>query len=143
MNDPPVIPPECSGLPPLRPPSGPPSRPARAPAAGTKAKGRRRSGDRFATLNGFLDFTAAGLTRAEVLTWLLLWRDTKADGTARTGISDLARRAGVNRSTVIRSVAKLAERGLLIVIYRGSLRRGPSAYRVRPLARDPNIPPKR
>lgn len=136
MNDPPVIPPECSGLPPLRPPSGP-------PAAGAKAKGRRKAGDRFATLNGFLDFTAAGLTRAEVLTWLLLWRDTKADGTARTGISDLARRAGVNRSTVIRSVAKLAERGLLIVIYRGSLRRGPSAYRVRPLARDPNIPPKR
>jgi hypothetical protein len=62
---------------------------ARNENAGTleKAKGkpaRRRTGDRFAVVNAFLDFSAGGLSRAAALTWLVLWRDTKPDGTAQT-----------------------------------------------------------
>jgi hypothetical protein len=110
-----------------------------------KAKtSRRKTGDRFAVLNAFLDFTAAGLSRATALTWLVLWRDTKPDGTAKTSIADVARRIGANPSTVKRAVAALVKADLLTVIYRGSLRRGPSAYRVRPLPRErvtPTRPP--
>jgi hypothetical protein len=122
-----------------RPPSGNGSTPARYQGGRTKAKGkpaRRKTGDRFAVVNSFLDFTAGGLSRAAALTWLVLWRDTKPDGVARTSQADLARRIGANPSTVKRAVAALVKAGLLAVVYRGSLRRGPSAYRVRPLTRE-------
>ena len=95
---------------------------------------RRKTGGRFAVFNAFVDFTAGTLARAEVLVWLVLWRDTKPDGLARTGQTDLARRAGVNVRTVKRTVASLHRRGLLVLVHRGSLRRGPSTYRVKPLA---------
>jgi predicted transcriptional regulator len=110
-------------------PSGHRGKPKRKPP-------RRKTADRFAVVNAFLDFTAGGLSRAEALTWLVLWRDTKPDGTAKTSVADLARRIGANPSTVKRAVAGLVKGGLLTVVYRGSLRRGPSAYRVRPLPRE-------
>jgi hypothetical protein len=105
-----------------------------------EAKGkpdRRSTGDRFAVVNAFVDFTAGTLTRAEVLVWLVLWRDTKRDGTARTSQADLARRAGVNLKTVKRAVAGLRRRRLVTVVSRGNLRRGPSVYRVYPLSPPP------
>lgn len=102
----------------------------------SKAKGKatgRRHADRFATLNTFADFTQRELSRAEITVWLTLYRDTKADGTARTSQADLARRAGVNVRTAKRAVLTLCRRGLLTVVFRGNLRRGPSVYRVRAL----------
>lgn len=122
--------------PPLRPRAGNgrPSAPARHRGNQAQAKespGRR--GDRFRVLNAFVDFTMQELSRAEALTWLVLFRDTKPDSTAQTSQADLARRAGVNIGTVKRAVAKLRRRGLLTVVFQGSLRRGPSAYRVHPL----------
>lgn len=131
----------CAVLPPMEPTTTP--APGTTPARATKAKGkpsRRKTADRFAVVNAFLDFTAAGLSRAEALTWLVLWRDTKPNGTAQTSQADLARRIGADRSTVKRAVAALVKAGLLAVVYRGSLRRGPSAYRVRPLPRDKVTP---
>ncbi len=103
-----------------------------------KAKGkatRRRTGDRFATLNAFVDFTLRDLTRNELAVWLLLWRDTKT-GTARTGQADLARRAGISDRTVRRAIESLRRRGLLKVTYRGGIGRGASVYHVRPLPPD-------
>jgi hypothetical protein len=102
----------------------------------SKTKGktsRRKTDDRFAVLNAFVDFTMQELSRAEALVWLALFRDTKPEGTAKTSQADLARRAGVNVGTVKRAIAGLRRRGLLTVVFRGSLRRGPSAYRVHPL----------
>jgi DNA-binding MarR family transcriptional regulator len=93
---------------------------------------RRNTADRFAVLNAFVDFTMQELSRAEALVWLVLYRDTK-DGTARTSQTDIARRAGVNVRTVKRAIAGLHRRGLLVLVHRGSLRRGPSTYRLRPL----------
>jgi len=78
-----------------------------------------------------VDVTAGTLNRAELLAWLILYRDTKADGLARTSQADLARRAGVNVRTAKRAVLTLCRRGLLTVVFRGNLRRGPSVYRVR------------
>ena len=130
--------------PPLRPlpsPNGSNGRPpARHQGDGEKAKGkpaRRKTGDRFAVLNTFADFTLSTLTRAEIAVWLLLWRDTKRDGTARTSQADLARRAGVNLKTVKRAVAGLRRRRLVTVVSRGNLRRGPSVCRVYPLSPPP------
>jgi DNA-binding MarR family transcriptional regulator len=88
-------------------------------------------------LNAFVDFTAGTLTRAEVLVWLILYRDTKRDGTARTSQADLARRAGVNLATVKRAVVGLRRRRLVTRVAKGNLRRGPSVYRVYPLTPPP------
>ena len=130
---PPVLP-GCSVLPPMEPP-----RPRQGNAngkAGEKPKRTAGAGDRFATINGFVDFTLGGLTRNEAAVWLVLWRDTK-DGTARTAQTDIARRAGINRRTVIRILGKLESTGLLRTVHRGGFNRGMNVYRVLPLAKPP------
>jgi len=135
----------CAVLPSMHEGNGSPRRHQGNKAKKAKRKpARRDTASRFAVLNAFVDFTMGGLARAEALTWLVLWRDTKPDGTAHTSQTDIARRIGANPSTVKRAVAALVKAGLLAVVYRGSLRRGPSVYRVRPLAREaiaPTRPP--
>jgi DNA-binding transcriptional ArsR family regulator len=99
----------------------------------THPKGK--TGERFAVLNTFVDFSLAGLSRGEIAVWLVLYRDTR-DGTARTAYDDIARRAGLSRRTVGRAIRKLDERGLLKVVHRGGLRRGVSRYRVLGLSKE-------
>jgi predicted transcriptional regulator len=111
-------------------------KPAPSGNAGKSDKAKRKSsGERFKTFNTFADFTLAQLSRAEIAVWVLLWRDTR-EGTARTGIADLARRAGCNRSTVFRALRRLERLGLVQVVHRGGLGKGASRYRVRPLTKD-------
>jgi hypothetical protein len=124
------------------PPDDPPPPSARYEPAGVPGKNvvlgpeGRRAQDRFATINAFADFRLGRLSRAEIAVWLLLWRDTKPDGLARTSQADLARRAGCDVSTVKRAVRKLVGTGLLDIARRGRLGAGPSAYRVRSLRRE-------
>ena len=129
---PPVLP-GCSVLPPMEPPR---PRQASTGKAGEKPKRTAGAGDRFATINAFVDFTLGELTRNETAVWLVLWRDTK-DGTARTAQTDIARRAGINRRTVIRILGKLESTGLLRIVHRGGFNRGMNVYRVLPLAKPP------
>jgi hypothetical protein len=100
----------------------------------SKPKGKP-VGERFKTINVFADFSLAQLTRAEIAVWLLLWRDTR-DGIARTGTSDLARRAGCNRCTVFRALRRLEQMGLVQAAHRGGLGKGLSRYRVRSLTKE-------
>ena len=103
--------------------------------AGQKPKGtsnRRKTADRFAVLNSFIDITMANLTRNEIAVWLVLYRDSR-DEIARTSQVDIARRAGVTDRTVRNVMRKLERRGLLKIVYRGGLNSGPSRYRVIPL----------
>lgn len=76
----------------------------------------------------------ADLSRGELAVWLILYRDTKRDGTARTSLSDLALRGGMDRQTASRAVGRLARRKMLQVLRRGSLNQGPSEYRVFPFS---------
>lgn len=114
--------------------AAPPAAPA--PPAPPVPKRRARSG-RFAVLNAFVDFgiADAGLTPAEALVWLVLFRDTKADGTARTGQADVGRRAGLSSRGVKLAVRGLKAKGMLRVVRRGRLNDGPSVYRVCPTSR--------
>jgi hypothetical protein len=93
---------------------------------------KRQSRLRFEILNAFVDEGMVSLNRAELATWLVLYRDTKGDGTARASLADIARRAGIDRQTASRAVGALARRRMLQVIRRGGLNRGPSTYRVFP-----------
>src|SRR5262249_10511530 len=84
---------------------------------------------RFGLLNAFVDCSMAGLSRAEMAVWLVLFRDCR-DGTATTAQSSIAQRAGCNARTVRRALARLERAGLVETLFRGGLRRGPSRYRV-------------
>jgi hypothetical protein len=99
----------------------------------TRPKEKRSSQGRFLSINAFLVVTMARLGRAELAVWLLLWRDTKPDGLARTSQADLAKRAGCNPRTVRRALATLQQDGLVSIICQGGLNRGLSVYRVEPL----------
>lgn len=125
----------CTVLPPMNP-----TPPANRPPVGKTAdrdrgKAKRKSAERFVVLNDFVDFTLAGLSRAEIAVWLVLYRDTR-NGVADTAYDDLARRAGLNRRNVGRALRRLELRGLLQVVRRGGLNRGPSRYRILSLAKD-------
>ena len=87
---------------------------------------------RFEMLNAFVDSGMADLSRAELAVWLILYRDTRRDGTARASLDDLARRGGMNRTTAIRALKRLRGRQMLQVLKRGGLNRGASHYRVWP-----------
>lgn len=104
---------------------------ARHDRTGSGRRNCRSTAGRFEQVNGFADFTLPGLDRAQIAVWLILWRDTKA-GIARTSQADLARRAGTTTRTVERAVRRLIRAGLLTVVRRGGLGRGPSSYRVHP-----------
>ena len=93
---------------------------------------KRQSRLRFEVLNAFVDGGMSDLKRAELAVWLILFRDTKPDGTARASLDDLARRGGFDRQTASRAVGSLARRKMLQVTRRGGLNRGPSTYRIFP-----------
>lgn len=91
---------------------------------------KRSASARFATVNRFVDVQIRDLTRAEMAVWLVLYRDTKKDGTVRTGQTDIAKRAGISRVSVSRAITTLTKRGLLTVIRQGGIDSGPSIYRI-------------
>jgi len=106
------------------------TRPAGGKGGRTHARRSRKHSGRFAVLNGFVDGIMGTLPRAAALVWVCLWRDTKPDGLARTAVTDLARRIGSDRRSVLRALRLLDDRGLLEVVRRGGLGRGVSTYRV-------------
>lgn len=112
-------------------PAGAPVPPLQCTAGRGERRVSRHYGARFATINGFVDGRVGSLTRGAALVWLCLWRDTKPNGIARTSMTDLARRCGCDERTVLRSVRTLVDEGLIEVVRKGGLGRGPSEYRVR------------
>ena len=100
-------------------------------ARSKNAKRRTTRSERFAMLNAFTDFELSELTGTEVKVWLILFRDTKATtGTARTGQTDIARRAGVTPRAVRKAISGLIAKGFVQVVNRGRLNVGPSQYRL-------------
>ena len=107
-----------------------------APAFPKRANQRPRGGHkdskhngRFEVLNAFVDGSLAQCTKAEAAVWLVLYRDTKG-GTAKTGQTWIAKRAGVNARTVRSALTKLKRRGLVDVVKRGGPSAGLAVYRV-------------
>jgi DNA-binding MarR family transcriptional regulator len=97
-----------------------------------RATTKRRSALRFEALNAFVDEGLRHLSPPEAVVWVILYRDTKPDGLARTAVDDLARRGGIGRRTVLRALKSLARRRMLRVVRKGGLNRGPSCYRILP-----------
>jgi DNA-binding transcriptional ArsR family regulator len=85
-------------------------------------------------LNRFLDRTVQTLHPSAALVWLQLLRDERG-GTARTAVTDLARRCGLSPRTVKRHLAELKACGLLTVVKSGSRDSGPGVYKLRSVSR--------
>lgn len=140
--------PGCSVLPPLPPPdaengeqgptigdasetAGDKANPTADGKAGDKAN--RHAGDRFASINSFIDVGMAKLLPVQQSVWHVLWRDTKRNGLARTSQTSIAARIGVTDRTVRRAIDRLEKDGFVAVVQRGGVRRGPTIYRVVPV----------
>lgn len=117
--------PGCSVLPPMEPTT---------PAArnGNPNQRKRRTPDRFGVLNPLVDFTLRELSRADTVTWLILFRDVR-DGVAQTSQRSIAERGGLSVQHVNKAVRRLEAAGLLTVVKRGGFRKGANVYRVHPL----------
>ncbi|WP_168566919.1 helix-turn-helix domain-containing protein [Crateriforma spongiae] len=102
----------------------------------TKNQPKRQTVDRFRVFNAFIDFTLRELSRTESAVWLVLYRDTKPDGIAKTSQADIAKRCGMSDRTVRRVIRRLEQLGLLLVVHRGGLQQGATAYRVFPMSRE-------
>lgn len=110
-----------------------PPRYRRAPTTGTEGASHGRAKEhagRFQVLNSFVDAAMRGVSDRAVRAWLVLYRDTKPNGTAATGLTDIARRAGYSHKTAQRAVNELIERGLARRIGCGGKGKGPNVYRV-------------
>lgn len=93
----------------------------RSPQPKPAPRKSEHTGKRFETVNTFVDITMRGLSTRASLAWLVLWRDTKPNGLARTGVTDLARRMGSSPATAKRALAELRSRNLIEVVGRGRL----------------------
>jgi hypothetical protein len=115
----------CSVLPPMEP---------AVPAAsnGNPKQRKRRASGRFTVLNSFVDFTFRDLCRADLVTWLVLFRDVR-QGVAQTSQRSIAERGGLSVQHVNRAVRRLEAVGLLTVVKQGGFRKGANVYRVHPL----------
>ena len=93
-------------------------------------KASRKSPDRWAALNALVDVQLRDLTAAETAVWLILFRDVR-NGVAKTGMSDIAARAGITRRGVVKAMKGLRDKQLVDVIKRGTVAGIPNTYRVR------------
>jgi hypothetical protein len=113
-------------------PAGPVAPPAKTQSRGRRveAGGDRGRPNRFRVLNDFVDGSMRDVGDAAAKAWFVLYRDTKPDGLARTGQSDMATRMGCSVSTVKRAVRALRARGLVTLVRKGAPGVGPNVYRV-------------
>lgn len=121
------------------PPAARPARPRGNRGAEAGGQQRGQSG-RFQTLNAFVDGTMRELEPREAQAWLVLYRDTRPDGIARTGHHDMAARMGCSVATVKRILLALTKRGLVHQAFRGGPGRGPNGYRIQAEPGTPGTP---
>src|SRR4051794_6604815 len=94
---------------------------------------RRRPTYFFETFNPFVDLGIRNLSRAEIVAFLILLRDTKPPhGTATTSYGSIAERGGLSRRQAIRAVQTLVRRGAVEVVRRGGRGVGATTYCVVP-----------
>ena len=106
---------------------------ARAAMSGTSTKRKNpQAAGRFRELNSFIDLTMASLTRAEITTWLAMFRyvDAKKQ-TVTISIETISRGSGTSVRHVHRAIGSLLAKGLVKRLKVGGLNDGASVYRLR------------
>lgn len=76
--------------------------------------------ERWMLFNRLIDVEQRRLTDSEFRVLLTLFRDSK-NGIARTAQSDLAKRTGKCRGTIVRAIKKLIEKDIIEIVTQGGL----------------------
>src|SRR5262245_48567890 len=84
---------------------------------------KRISMERWKVFNHFVDRGLAKLSRSEGFVYLILFRDTRPTGLARTALSELAQRGGMSERQASRALQSLIRKGKVYVIRAATGRR--------------------
>jgi DNA-binding transcriptional ArsR family regulator len=103
----------------------PSAKPTRKPAP-------PKSGERWADLNQFVDLTIGELTRAEIGTWMYLFRHAR-NGLVTASYDEIGKRIKTGPRNVRRAIRSLKKMKLLTVAKKGGLNIGANTYRISPL----------
>lgn len=97
-------------------------------------------GQRFETLNNFVDSVMKNFKPSTSIVWVVLYRDAR-NGIARTSQGDIARRSGLSVRQVRRALAELIESGSIRLLSRGNSFQQCSVYEVigKPLTTDTHV----
>lgn len=96
--------------------------------------GNKKHPGRFYDLNNFVDISMRDLTRAEIATWLALYRSAR-ERVVRLSREQIATASGCSVKAVGVALQSLVEKGLVRQTRKGSLNRGPSVYQIRGAAK--------
>ncbi|WP_425400172.1 hypothetical protein [Aeoliella sp.] len=90
----------------------------RAPSRNGKPKPKSK-GNRFASINWFIDTQMATLTSSERSAWFVLWR-AERNGVASVSHQEIATKCGVSRRQAITAVNGLIDKELIRRIEKGN-----------------------
>lgn len=103
----------------------------KAANAGNAPAATRRSGDRWAAFNSFMDVIAPRLTLAERAVWLVMFRHAR-DGVVQTSERQLATAARIDKATAGRALRQLVELGLAWPVMKSRSKECTSRYGIHP-----------
>ncbi len=101
------------------------------PAAALEEKPKPPKGDRWATLNSFVDLIAPRLTLAERAVWLVMFRHARG-GICETSERGIATQAGIDKASAGRAIRRLVELRLVWPMFKSSSKDKFSRYGVHP-----------
>lgn len=105
---------------------------ASRPAGGRSTpKATRKSADRWATLNEFVDVIAPAITKTEAVVWLLLFRHAKG-GVVETSERAVATALQLKKFSAGRAIRGLVAKGLVWPIHRSATKAVGSKYGLHP-----------
>jgi CRP-like cAMP-binding protein len=93
---------------------------------------RGASARRFVLFNAFVDQTMTSLSHMDALIWVVLYRHARPDRSVCVSAGRLAEMAGARRETIVRSLRRLRDEGLITRIRRGGQDGTPTTYKIQP-----------
>ncbi len=100
-------------------------------AANAEPLPKPRNGDRWASLNTFVDVIAPRLTLPERAVWLIMFRYTRG-GICETSERTIATQANIDKATAGRALRQLVRLGLVWPVFKSTSKGTPSRYGVHP-----------
>ncbi len=100
-------------------------------AANAEPQPKPRNGDRWASLNSFVDVIAPRLTLPERAVWLVMFRYTRG-GICETSERLIATQANIDKATAGRALRQLVRLGLVWPVFKSASKGTPSRYGVHP-----------
>lgn len=96
-----------------------------------ESQAKARKGDRWATLNSFVDMIAPRLTLAERAVWLVMFRYSR-DGVCDTSERAIAMQAAIDKASAGRALRQLVALRLVWPVFKSNCKGASSRYGIHP-----------